>query len=76
MRSAWRECLAEFFQKHSKIVNMTMHSGLPAKSQLSGAFYGAYQKQPIGGCEEKEVVHYEAHTFGVGGSRTDGGDGS
>ena len=55
---------------------MTMLLGPPAKSQLSGAFYRAYQKQPTGGCMNKEVARYEAHTFGVGGSRTDGGDGS
>ena len=59
-----------------KIVNLITLSGPPAMSQLSGAFYSAYQKQPTGGCEEKEVAHYEAHTFGVGGSRNDGGDGS
>jgi hypothetical protein len=31
-----------------KIVNLTMLLGPPAKSQLSGAFYSAYQKQPTG----------------------------
>jgi hypothetical protein len=50
--------------------------GPPDKSQLSGASYSAYQKQPTGGCEEEEVARYEAHTYGVGGSRADGGDGS
>jgi hypothetical protein len=58
-----------------KIVNLTMLLGPPVKSQLSGAVHRAYHKQPTGGCTNKEVAHYEAHTFGVGGSRTDGGDG-
>src|SRR5919112_1027308 len=39
-----------------KIVNMTMLSGPPAKSQLSGALYRAYQKQPTGGCTNEEVA--------------------
>ncbi len=34
------------------------------------------QKQPTEGCTNEEVVLYETYTFGVGGSRTDGGDGS
>jgi hypothetical protein len=55
-RSSWRECGAEFFQKHRKIVNMTMLLGPPVKSQISGAFYRAYQKRPTGGCEEKEAA--------------------
>jgi hypothetical protein len=55
---------------------MTMLLGPPAKSRLSGALYRAYQKQPIGGCTNEEVALYETHTLGVGGSRTDGGDGS
>ena len=75
-RSAWRESLAEFFQKHPKIVNITMLLGPPHKGQISGAFYRAYQKQPTGGCANEEVVLYETHTLGDGGSRTDGGDGS
>ena len=50
--------------------------GPPAKSQLSGPSYSAYQKQPTGGCTNEEVARYEAHTFGDGGSRTYGGDGS
>ncbi len=33
-----------------------MHLGPPAKSQLSGASYSASQKQPTGGCTNKEVV--------------------
>jgi hypothetical protein len=33
-----------------------MHLGPLAKGQLCGAFYSAYQKQPTGGCEEKEVA--------------------
>jgi hypothetical protein len=28
------------------------------------------------GCTNEEVARYEAHTFGDGGSRTDGGHGS
>jgi hypothetical protein len=44
-------------------------------SQISGRFYSAYQKQPTRGCTNEEVVLYETHTLGVGGSRTDGGDG-
>jgi hypothetical protein len=59
-----------------KIVNLTTLSGPPAKSQLCGAVHSAYQKQPTGGCTNQEVACYEAHTFGDGGSRTDGGDGS
>ena len=59
-----------------KIVNLTTLSGPPAKCQLCGAFYRAYQKQPTGGCTNEEVARYEAHTFGNGGSGTDGGDGS
>ena len=50
--------------------------GPPAKCQLSGASYSAYPKQPTEGCTNKEVARYEANTFGDGGSRTDGGDGS
>jgi hypothetical protein len=50
--------------------------GPPAKSQLSGAFYSAYQKQPTEGCTNEKVVLYEANTFGDGGSRTDGGGGA
>ena len=68
--------LAEFFQKRSKIVKLTTLLGPPAKGQLSGASYRAYQKQPTEGCTNKEVTRYEAYTFCVGGSRTDGGDGS
>jgi hypothetical protein len=34
------------------------------------------QKQPTEGCTNEEVVLYEAYSFGVGGSCTDGGDGS
>jgi hypothetical protein len=30
--------------------------GPPDKSQLRGALYSAYQKQPTGGCQIKEVV--------------------
>ena len=30
--------------------------GPPDKSQLRGASYSAYQKQPTGGCQTKEVV--------------------
>ena len=30
--------------------------GSPAKGQLSGASYSAYQKQPTGGCQMKEVI--------------------
>src|SRR5918998_3926668 len=33
-----------------------MLSGPPAKSQLCGAFYRAYQKQPTGGCTNEEVA--------------------
>ena len=55
---------------------MTMLLGPPDKSQLSGAFYRAYQKQPTGGCANEEVVLYETYILGVGGGRTDGGDGS
>jgi hypothetical protein len=34
------------------------------------------QKQPTEGCTNEEVVLYEAYSFGVGGSCTDGGDGN
>jgi hypothetical protein len=30
--------------------------GPPVKSQLSDAFYSACQKQPTGGCQEKEIA--------------------
>jgi hypothetical protein len=61
---------------YERYVISRMLFGPPDKSQLSGASYSAFQKQPTGGCEEKEVARYDAHTYGVGGSRTDGGDGS
>jgi hypothetical protein len=43
-------------KKIQEIVNLTTLLDPPAKSQLSSAFHSAYQKQPIGGCEEKEVA--------------------
>ena len=43
----------DYSRNIQKIVNMTTHLGPPAKSQLSGAFYSAYQKQPTGGLHER-----------------------
>jgi hypothetical protein len=58
--------LAEFFQKHPKIVNMTMLLGPSVKSQISGAFYSAYHKQPTEGCEDKEVAFMRRTTVVLG----------
>jgi hypothetical protein len=58
--------LAEFFQKHSKIVNLTTLLGSPVKGQLSGAFYRAYQKQPIEGCTNEEVALMRRTTVVLG----------
>jgi Zn-dependent M28 family amino/carboxypeptidase len=43
-----------------------MHLGPLAKGQLCGAFYSAYQKQPTGGCEEKEVARMRRITVVAG----------
>jgi len=44
------------FKDIQEIVNLTTLLGPPVKGQLSGASHSAYQKQPTGGREEKEVA--------------------
>jgi hypothetical protein len=49
-------CNTKLLKIVPKIVNLTMLLGPPDKSQISGAFYSAYERHPTVGCrnEEKE----------------------
>jgi hypothetical protein len=49
---------------------------MPGRRQTSLVVATVDKKQPTEGCTNEEVARYEANTFGDGGSRTDGGDGS